>query len=232
MRLMLVSFLLFSACSSSPGPSATTPQADVVADGGGPAADATADGATPPDTTGVVGDAPAGTGELAATDAVAAGLPPGDAPPVADAVDSSAPGCACAPSSCGKRTCGRSACGGANCGPLDYCQLCAAPGAKPTATCHARAGSKPMCPKAGDLTFDAFCDGHDDCAGTDRCTAVRGDFTRLTCEPAAKTATCDGSLLQQACKDVGQCPPCAKACNPSTFADQQTPTGYGVGVCK
>ena len=125
-------------------------------------------------------------------------------------------------------------CGGATCGPLEFCQLCAASGGKPTATCLPRAGSqqKQMCPKAGDLTFDAFCDGHDDCAATDRCTAVRGDLTRLTCEPASATATCGGSLLQQACKDIAQCPTCAKACTPSMFPDLQTPTGYGVGVCE
>lgn len=122
-------------------------------------------------------------------------------------------------------------CGAAKCGALDYCQVCGpAGGTAATASCQPRAGAKSACPTKTDLLFAAFCDGHDDCGAGGKCTAVRGDIVRLSCEPAAKSAEC--GLFQQTCQKSADCPACAKSCAASLFADQTTPTGYGVAVCQ
>ncbi len=120
-------------------------------------------------------------------------------------------------------------CGSATCGPLEYCQGCSG-SASTTYTCRPRDGSNGSCPSTG-MVFDAFCDGNDDCAPSDRCMAVVGDIVSMRCERDDVVAGCGiGAASYELCSGPSDCSTCS-SCSPSTFADWTTP-GFDLGVCR
>lgn len=122
-------------------------------------------------------------------------------------------------------------CGATTCSPVEYCQVCGVTGAPTTFTCRSRSAT-PGCGVAG-LDLYAMCDEDSDCGPLDRCVAVRGDYVRLGCEPAAAPTMCGtGAFYQATCDDLTDCPACATACEEVLFADVTTPSGYGVNVCR